>query len=94
MDHRHPALLILLAMYGVRANAVTQIALFQARAEVEQLAAERERLRIASDLHDLLGHSLSTVAAGGSRWRPEPGGGAALSRDTWTCPLAEAQGWL
>jgi hypothetical protein len=68
-----PALLISLAMCGVRANAVTQIALFQARAEVEQLAAERERLRIASDLHDLLGHSLSTVAAGGSRWRSRTG---------------------
>src|SRR5664280_3290402 len=34
VDHRHLAVLILLAMSGVRANAVTQIALFQARAEV------------------------------------------------------------
>ena len=56
-----PALLISLAMCGVRANAVTQIALIQARAEVEQLAAERERLRIVRDPHDLLGHSLTTV---------------------------------
>jgi len=32
-----------------------------AREEVALLAAERERLRIARDLHDLLGHSLTTV---------------------------------
>ena len=33
-----------------------------ARAEVARLAVERERLRFARDLHDLLGHSLSLVA--------------------------------
>ena len=32
-----------------------------AREEVAHLAAERERLRIARDLHDLLGHSLTTI---------------------------------
>ena len=32
-----------------------------AREEVARLAAERERSRIARDLHDLLGHSLTTV---------------------------------
>jgi two-component system sensor histidine kinase DesK len=41
----------------VRAN----LELAAAREEVAQLAAERERLRIARDLHDLLGHSLTTV---------------------------------
>lgn len=56
-----PAVLTSLAMYGVRSNAVSQAALFQARAEVERLAAEQERLRIARDLHDLLGHALTTV---------------------------------
>jgi two-component system sensor histidine kinase DesK len=32
-----------------------------AREEVARMAAERERLRIARDLHDLLGHSLTTI---------------------------------
>src|SRR5450432_1409236 len=32
-----------------------------AREQVATLAAERERMRIARDLHDLLGHSLTTV---------------------------------
>jgi two-component system sensor histidine kinase DesK len=56
-----PAILTSLAMYGIRYNATNQIALFQARAEIEHLAAEQERLRIARDLHDLLGHALTTV---------------------------------
>ncbi|GAA0939247.1 sensor histidine kinase [Actinocorallia libanotica] len=34
----------------------------EARAEVARLAAAEERLRIARDLHDLLGHSLSLIA--------------------------------
>jgi two-component system, NarL family, sensor histidine kinase DesK len=36
-------------------------ALAQARAELARLAAENERSRIARDLHDLLGHSLTTI---------------------------------
>jgi two-component system, NarL family, sensor histidine kinase DesK len=36
-------------------------ALAEARAELARLAAENERMRISRDLHDLLGHSLTTI---------------------------------
>ncbi|MFE4977359.1 sensor histidine kinase [Kitasatospora sp. NPDC056651] len=41
--------------------ASTNEALFTARAEVARLASEAERNRIARDLHDLLGHSLTAI---------------------------------
>ncbi|MFF7334541.1 histidine kinase [Streptomyces sp. NPDC008150] len=56
-----PALLGGAAMTGVRQLLRTTIALREARATVAQLAANEERLRLARDLHDLLGHSLSLI---------------------------------
>ncbi|MDR3035507.1 MAG: histidine kinase [Kitasatospora sp.] len=54
-------LLIGFSMTGVRQLVRTTIELRQARATVAQLAANEERLRLARDLHDLLGHSLSLI---------------------------------
>ncbi|MYS38178.1 MULTISPECIES: sensor histidine kinase [unclassified Streptomyces] len=56
-----PALLGGFAMTGVRQLVRTTIELREARATVAQLAANEERLRLARDLHDLLGHSLSLI---------------------------------
>ncbi len=53
--------LVSVAMWGFFAIIRGNIALAQARAEVARLAAETERSRIARDLHDLLGHSLTTI---------------------------------
>ena len=50
-----------LAMYGFFGVVRSNQALTAARAEVAQLAAENELNRIARDLHDLLGHSLTTI---------------------------------
>ena len=54
-------LLIGYAMTGVGQLVRTTVELRKARATVAQLAANEERLRLARDLHDLLGHSLSLI---------------------------------
>ncbi|MGW7240003.1 sensor histidine kinase [Streptomyces sp. NPDC054804] len=54
-------LLVGYSMIGVRQLVATTVELRKARATVAQLAANEERLRLARDLHDLLGHSLSLI---------------------------------
>jgi two-component system, NarL family, sensor histidine kinase DesK len=56
-----PALLGGFAMVGVKQLVRTMRELREARATVAHLAATEERLRLARDLHDLLGHSLSLI---------------------------------
>jgi len=50
-----------LAAFGFMALLRRTVELREAQQEVSRLAAERERMRIARDLHDLLGHSLTAV---------------------------------
>ncbi|MER6731483.1 sensor histidine kinase [Streptomyces puniciscabiei] len=49
------------AMVGVGQLVRTTVELRKARETVAHLAANEERLRLARDLHDLLGHSLSLI---------------------------------
>jgi two-component system sensor histidine kinase DesK len=90
--------LVAFAMFGFFMIIRNNIALTAARAEVARLAAENERTRIARDLHDLLGHSLTTITVKAELARRlavhDPGGAvgeigevAALSRR----PLADVR---
>ncbi|WP_280668188.1 MULTISPECIES: sensor histidine kinase [unclassified Kitasatospora] len=56
-----PAFLSGLAMTGLQRLVGTMRELREARETVAHLAAAEERLRMARDLHDLLGHSLSLI---------------------------------
>jgi two-component system, NarL family, sensor histidine kinase DesK len=50
-----------LATWGIRLAAERQKNLMVAQEEIAKLAVQNERARIASDLHDILGHSLTVV---------------------------------
>ena len=56
-----PVLLIGLAMIGFRLQISLMQQLAQARETVAKLAANEERLRLARDMHDLTGQSLSMI---------------------------------
>jgi two-component system sensor histidine kinase DesK len=49
------------ATYGIRLASERQTRLVVAQEEISALAVQNERARIASDLHDILGHSLTVV---------------------------------
>jgi two-component system, NarL family, sensor histidine kinase DesK len=56
-----PTVLIGLAMVGLRRQVALMNELRQARETVAKLAANEERLRLARDMHDLTGQSLSMI---------------------------------
>ena len=56
-----PCVLVGLAMIGFRMQIVLMRELAQARETVAKLAANEERLRLARDMHDLTGQSLSMI---------------------------------
>lgn len=60
-DTAAPIPVVALVTFGVLQVFRGNQALADARAQLARLTAENERTRIARDLHDLLGHSLTTI---------------------------------
>lgn len=56
-----PPLLTGVTMLAIQATRRSNEELYLSRQEIERMATEQERLRIARDVHDLLGHALTTV---------------------------------
>jgi two-component system, NarL family, sensor histidine kinase DesK len=56
-----PVFILGFAMIGLRSRVEMAAELARAREEVAQLAANEERLRLARDMHDLTGQSLSMI---------------------------------
>ena len=56
-----PVVFLGFAMIGLRSRVELTAELARARGEVAQLAANEERLRLARDMHDLTGQSLSII---------------------------------
>ncbi|MFC5826912.1 sensor histidine kinase [Nonomuraea insulae] len=71
-----------LILYGLIRLSETVGELDQSRAKMAQMAVEKERLRFARDLHDLLGYSLSTIILKIELSRR-------LGRDTWARAVDE-----
>ncbi|MFC4907355.1 sensor histidine kinase [Actinomadura gamaensis] len=69
-------LFTVLVVRGYAELAGANRALLEARAEVARLASEAERNRIARDLHDLLGHSLTAITVKSNLARRLAEGGA------------------
>jgi two-component system, NarL family, sensor histidine kinase DesK len=57
-----PVAAVAVVMIGISRLVVTIRELRAARQEIARLAVAEERLRFSRDVHDLLGHSLSTIA--------------------------------
>jgi two-component system sensor histidine kinase DesK len=57
-----PVASVAVVMIGISRLVVTIRELRAARQEIARLAVAEERLRFSRDVHDLLGHSLSTIA--------------------------------
>jgi two-component system sensor histidine kinase DesK len=92
-----------LASWGIRLAAERQRNLMVAHEEIAHLAVQNERARIASDLHDILGHSLTVVTVKAElaqrlldvdveRARKELGDLEALARDALSDVRATAMG--